>query len=70
MYVQKPMNYQIKEQNVPYCVPAEVLSNNPITSFKECQPVKHRQVINYSFLNLNFIVQQLKLSTHLTPDCM
>lgn len=31
------------------CVLAVVHSNNPITSFKECQHAKHRQAINYSF---------------------
>lgn len=61
MYVQKPMNYQIKEQNAPYCVPAEVLSNNPITSFKEWQPIKHRQVINYSFPKFKFYSAPIKI---------
>lgn len=70
MNVQKPVNYQIKEQNVPCCVPAVVPSDNPITSFKECQPTKHRQAINYSFLNVNLIMNQLKLSKHLTLDCV
>lgn len=39
MNVQKPVNYQITEQNIP-CVPAVVPSKTPITSFKECNPNK------------------------------
>lgn len=51
------------------CVLAVVHSNNPIASFKECQHAKHRQAINYSFLNVNLIVHQLKLSKYLIAGC-
>lgn len=51
------------------CVLVVVPSNNPITNFKEYQHVKHRQAINYSFLNVNLIVHQLKLSKYLITGC-